>query len=202
MLRRNAESAEQSVIGNGDSEQKWDNPKQDLNVKVKEPEEIKAQLKREQESAKQKLVEKTKLEEDPKQTEQNASTLNYKAGKLIEQRSQLKKQMDDAKQESQIQSLQEQLESKNKELNGKNEKFLGASTHSKRQGNYASVSFVLSGAFAVGASLTIPYLAICITFAVAASIFLAVGCYCSYKANTALSNVEVDQTNGINLADA
>lgn len=94
--------------------------------------------------------------------------------------------------ESRIENLQKQLESKNKELNGKNEKFLGASTNSKRQGNYASVSFVLSGAFAVGASLTISYLAICIALAVAALTFLTVGCYCSYKANTALSNVEVD----------
>ncbi len=100
--------------------------------------------------------------------------------------------------ESRVKNLQEQLESKNKELNGKNKKFLGASTHSKRQGNYASVSFVLSGAFAVGASLTIPYLAICITLAVAALTFLAVGFYCSYKANTTLSNVEVK--NGIDSA--
>ncbi|WP_353284840.1 hypothetical protein [Wolbachia endosymbiont (group A) of Lasioglossum fulvicorne] len=97
--------------------------------------------------------------------------------------------------ESRVKNLREKLESKNKELNGKNKKFLGASTHSKRQGNYASVSFVLSGAFAVGASLTIPYLAICITLAVAALTFLAVGFYCSYKANTTLSNVEVK--NGI-----
>ncbi|MGL9726184.1 MAG: TomO hydrophobic C-terminal domain-containing protein [Wolbachia sp.] len=29
--------------------------------------------------------------------------------------------------------------------------------YSKRQGNYVSISFVLSGVFAVGASLTIPY---------------------------------------------
>lgn len=83
-------------------------------------------------------------------------------------------------------------ESKNKELN---EKFLEAVTNSKRQGNYASVSFISSGAFAVGASLTIPYLAICIAFAIATLFSLAVGCYCLHKANTVLSNVEVK--NGI-----
>ncbi|WP_395460150.1 ankyrin repeat domain-containing protein [Wolbachia endosymbiont (group A) of Aporus unicolor] len=86
-------------------------------------------------------------------------------------------------------------------LSSENKKLLAVSAQSRKQVTYASVSFVLSGAFAVGASLTIPYLAICITFAVAASIFLAVGCYCSYKANTALSNVEVDQIkNGVNPA--
>lgn len=37
------------------------------------------------------------------------------------------------------------------------------------------------------------HLAVCITLSVAALIFLAVGCYCSYKANTALSNVKTDQ---------
>ncbi|MBS9529957.1 hypothetical protein INQ25_00810, partial [Wolbachia endosymbiont of Rhagoletis cerasi] len=95
-------------------------------------------------------------------------------------------------------SAQRELAAKTKELNGKNKKFSEANTQSIRQGNYASTFFILSGVCAVGVSLTIPYLAICITFAVAASIFLAVGCYCSYKANTALSNVEVK--NGVNPA--
>ncbi|MFV0949525.1 lipase [Wolbachia endosymbiont of Nasonia giraulti] len=87
-------------------------------------------------------------------------------------------------------SLQKQFESKNEELS---EKFLKARTYSKRQGNYASVSFVLSGAFAVGTSLTMVHLAMCVSLAVAALTFLAVGCYCSYNANTALNNVEVSQ---------
>ncbi|MGL9725515.1 MAG: TomO hydrophobic C-terminal domain-containing protein [Wolbachia sp.] len=47
------------------------------------------------------------------------------------------------------------------------------------------------GAFAVGASLTILHLAICISLAVAALAFLAVRCYYSYKANTTLNNVKV-----------
>ncbi|WP_353280156.1 DnaJ domain-containing protein [Wolbachia endosymbiont (group A) of Phasia obesa] len=97
---------------------------------------------------------------------------------------------------TQLSSENIQLQTQN--LNAKNKKLLAVSAQSRKQVTYASVSFVLSGAFAVGASLTIPYLAICITFAVAASIFLAVGCYCSYKANTALSNVEVK--NGIDSA--
>ncbi|WP_264685384.1 AAA family ATPase [Wolbachia endosymbiont (group B) of Parapoynx stratiotata] len=89
------------------------------------------------------------------------------------------------------------LENRVKELNSKYEKFLGASTNSKRQGSYASISFVLSGASAVGASLTMFHLAMCLSFAVAALIFLAAGCYCLYKANTTLSNVEIDQTQTI-----
>ncbi|WP_458694699.1 TomO hydrophobic C-terminal domain-containing protein [Wolbachia endosymbiont of Anopheles demeilloni] len=86
-------------------------------------------------------------------------------------------------------SLQKQFKSKNEELS---EKFLKARTYSKRQGNYASVSFVLSGVLAVGTSLTIFHLAMCISLAVAALAFLAVGCYCSYKANTALNNVKIE----------
>lgn len=97
---------------------------------------------------------------------------------------------------TQLSSKNIQLQTQN--LNAKNKKLLAVSAQSRKQVTYASVSFVLSGAFAVGASLTIPYLAICITFAVAASIFLAVGCYCSCKASTALSNVEVK--NGIDSA--
>ncbi|WP_265023342.1 MULTISPECIES: TomO hydrophobic C-terminal domain-containing protein [unclassified Wolbachia] len=77
---------------------------------------------------------------------------------------------------------------------------LMASTYSRKQMTYASVSLVLSGAFSVGASLTMFNLAICISLTVAALTFLAVWCYCSYKASTALSNIEVDQIgNCVNL---
>ncbi|WP_353274631.1 hypothetical protein [Wolbachia endosymbiont (group B) of Hofmannophila pseudospretella] len=55
--------------------------------------------------------------------------------------------------------------------------------------NYASSSFVLSGAFAVGSCLTVSNLEICISFAVAASVCIAIGCYCSYKASSVLSDV-------------
>ncbi|WP_264731891.1 ankyrin repeat domain-containing protein [Wolbachia endosymbiont (group A) of Sphaerophoria taeniata] len=79
-----------------------------------------------------------------------------------------------------------------------NKKLSAASAQDRKQITYASISFVLSGAFAVGASLTMFHLAICITLAVAALTFLAVGCYCSHKANTALSNVEVK--NGVDPA--
>ncbi|MFJ5423200.1 ankyrin repeat domain-containing protein [Wolbachia endosymbiont of Drosophila barbarae] len=72
-----------------------------------------------------------------------------------------------------------------------NKKLSAVNTQSRKQVIYASVSFVLSGAFAVGASLTTPCLAIFITLAVAALTFFAVGCYCSYGTITALSNVEV-----------
>nr|WP_264375504.1 hypothetical protein [Wolbachia endosymbiont (group B) of Sphaerophoria taeniata] len=99
--------------------------------------------------------------------------------------------------EKRFEDLQKQFEGKNKELNSKYEKFLGASNNSKRQGSYASISFVLSGASAVGASLTMFHLAMCLSLAVAALIFLAAGCYCLYKANTTLSNVEIDQTTNL-----
>ncbi|KLT22854.1 AAA ATPase family protein [Wolbachia endosymbiont of Armadillidium vulgare str. wVulC] len=102
--------------------------------------------------------------------------------------------------ENRVKDLQKQFEGKNKELNSKYEKFLGASNNSKRQGSYASISFVLSGASAVGASLTMFHLAMCLSFAVAALIFLAAGCYCLYKANTTLSNVEIDQTTNLVVA--
>nr|WP_033445331.1 hypothetical protein [Wolbachia endosymbiont of Culex quinquefasciatus] len=36
------------------------------------------------------------------------------------------------------------------------------------------------------------HLAMCVSLAVAALTFLAVGCYCSYNANTALNNVEIE----------
>ncbi|WP_264707500.1 lipase family protein [Wolbachia endosymbiont (group A) of Acrocera orbiculus] len=87
-------------------------------------------------------------------------------------------------------------------LGNENKKLSAVNAQSRKQVIYASVSFLLSVAFAVGASLTMFHLAMCISLAVAALTFLAVGCYCSYEANTALSNVEIDQTNGIDLADA
>lgn len=78
-----------------------------------------------------------------------------------------------------------------------------ASAQSRKQSNYASVSFVLAGTFAVSASLIVPYLGICIALTVAALAFLAVGCYCLYKANTVLNDVRTDQiTNGADHAVA
>ncbi len=93
-------------------------------------------------------------------------------------------------QEGRVEDLQKQLQSKNEELNGKNKELSSISAQSRKHIAYASVSFVLSGAFAVSASLTMSYLAICISLAVAALVSLVAGCYCSCKASTALSNVE------------
>jgi peptidoglycan hydrolase CwlO-like protein len=106
--------------------------------------------------------------------------------------------------ESQIKDLQEQLESKNKELeDDKNSKPPAVNVQGvKSKVNYASASFILSWVCAVGASLATPYLAMCATLAVAASVFLALGCYCLYKANTALSNVEVDQQDNQQLLES
>ncbi len=77
-----------------------------------------------------------------------------------------------------------------KGLNNINQKSLKVSAPGR---NYASAFFVLSGAFAVGACLTIPNLEICIPLAVTAFAFFTIGCYCSYKANTALSDVKSTQ---------
>lgn len=82
-----------------------------------------------------------------------------------------------------------ELQAQNQDLKNKNRKLSEASIYNRRQSNYASASFVLSGAFAIGACLTISNLEICISLAVAAFVFIAIGCYCSYKASTVLSDV-------------
>ncbi|WP_341815967.1 ankyrin repeat domain-containing protein [Wolbachia endosymbiont (group B) of Idaea biselata] len=81
------------------------------------------------------------------------------------------------------------LQAQNQDLKNKNRKLSEASIYNRRQSNYASSSFVLSGAFAVGSCLTVSNLEICISFAVAASVCIAIGCYCSYKASSVLSDV-------------
>ncbi|WP_353280568.1 lipase family protein [Wolbachia endosymbiont (group B) of Silvanus unidentatus] len=153
-------------------------------------------------ASKQKLAEETsKVTQLSKESNEAKAQLEGKKeeiGKLKVQVTQLKNENNDLKtrlQESENKSkeleknLKKQSESKDEELN---EKFLKARIYSKKQGNYASVSFVLSGAFAVGTSLTMVHLAMCVSLAVAALAFLAVGCYCSYKANTALNNVKIE----------
>ncbi|WP_341813786.1 hypothetical protein [Wolbachia endosymbiont (group B) of Germaria angustata] len=82
-----------------------------------------------------------------------------------------------------------ELQTQNQDLNNKNRKLSEASIYNRRQSNYSSASFVLSGAFAVGSCLTVSNLEICISLAVAAFVFLTIGCYCSYKASTVLSDV-------------
>ncbi|WP_264682646.1 MULTISPECIES: ankyrin repeat domain-containing protein [unclassified Wolbachia] len=82
-----------------------------------------------------------------------------------------------------------ELQAQNQDLKNKNRKLSEANIYNRRQSNYASASFVLSGAFAVGTCLTISNLEICISLAVAALVFIAIGCYCSYKASTVLSDV-------------
>ncbi|WP_143689593.1 ankyrin repeat domain-containing protein [Wolbachia endosymbiont of Nilaparvata lugens] len=82
-----------------------------------------------------------------------------------------------------------ELQAQNQDLKNKNKKLSEANIYNRRQSNYASSSFVLSGVFAVGACLTISSLAICIPLAVATFVFLTIGCYCSYKASTVLSDV-------------
>ncbi|KLT23350.1 hypothetical protein wVul_0553 [Wolbachia endosymbiont of Armadillidium vulgare str. wVulC] len=85
------------------------------------------------------------------------------------------------------------LQTQNQDLKNKNRKLSEANIYNRRQSNYASASFVLFGAFAIGTCLTIFSLAICILLAVAAFVFLIIGCYCSYKANTVLSDVTSTQ---------
>lgn len=80
-------------------------------------------------------------------------------------------------------------------LGNRNRKFSVVNPQARK---YASAFFVLSSACAVGASLTIPCLVLCITLAFAASIAFTLGCYCLYKGNTVLSNVEIDQRSNYN----
>lgn len=153
----------------------------------------------------QNLTKITQCTEEYTQLKDNLKTINEKSTQLQSElesmvTTELKKH--ESTLENRVKDLQKQFEGKNKELNSKYEKFLGASNNSKRQGSYASISFVLSGASAVGASLTMFHLAICLSLAVAALIFLAAGCYCLYKANTTLSNIEIDQTQTTNFLTA
>ncbi|WP_375603853.1 hypothetical protein NOX90_05495 [Wolbachia endosymbiont of Anurida maritima] len=106
--------------------------------------------------------------------------------------SQLKRDLKQVREERDRLSSENRL-LRTKSLNNKNEKSSEASAQSRKQSNYASASFVLSGAFAVGACLTMPDLEICIPLAVTAFAFFTIGCYCSYKANTILSDVKSTQ---------
>ncbi|WP_264704604.1 MULTISPECIES: ankyrin repeat domain-containing protein [unclassified Wolbachia] len=141
-----------------------------------------------------------------KEKEGEVSKLNDQVTQFINEKSQLRdelnatkaqlvdlqKKLDDAKQlEENLNGMQQSLKGPNPDNGSK--KLSAASAQGRKQITYASISFVLSGAFAVGASLTMFHSAVCIILSVAALTFLAVGCYCSYKANTALSNVETDQ---------
>ncbi|BAO99916.1 TomO hydrophobic C-terminal domain-containing protein [Wolbachia endosymbiont of Cimex lectularius] len=112
-------------------------------------------------------------------------------------------ELNDAKQKlSEVTQLTEEnvrLRAQNQDLNNKNKKFSEASAQDRKQSNYASVAFMVAGTFAVVASLTMPYLAVCTTLAIAASIFFAVGCYSLYKANTTLSNAEVNRISSADL---
>ncbi len=72
--------------------------------------------------------------------------------------------------------------------------FSEARAQSRKQIIYAASSFMLSGAFAVGISLTTSHLGVSITLALTALTLLTLGCYCSYKASTTLRNIELDQT--------
>lgn len=86
-----------------------------------------------------------------------------------------------------------ELQAQNQDLKNKNKKLSEANIYNRRQSNYASSSFVLSGVFAVGACLTISNLEICISLAVAAFVFFTIGCYCSYKVSAVLSDVTSTQ---------
>ncbi|WP_353271668.1 hypothetical protein [Wolbachia endosymbiont (group A) of Nomada goodeniana] len=106
--------------------------------------------------------------------------------------SQLKRDLKQVREERDRLSSENRL-LRTKSLSNKNEKPSQAISSDREQSNYASASFVLSGAFAVGACLTIPNLEICIPLAVTAFAFFTIGCYFSYKANTTLSNVKSTQ---------
>jgi myosin heavy subunit len=185
----------------------------ELNGQVTKLTEEKNQLDKDLNSAKQSLNEKDKeLENKNKELEnkiQELEALKSASEKLKGEIQQLESRVKElealkSEDESQIKDLQKQLESRNKELeDNKDSKPSAVNAQGvKSKVNYASASFILSGMCAVGASLATPYLAICVTLAVAASVFLALGFYCLYKANTTLSNVKVDQQDNQRLLES
>uniref|UniRef100_A0AAU7YLZ3 Uncharacterized protein n=1 Tax=Wolbachia endosymbiont of Oeneis ivallda TaxID=3171168 RepID=A0AAU7YLZ3_9RICK len=215
---------EELDCNNSDLEQVLKNVKQDIEC-AKESTQLKgdlkaiteksSQLQSKLESIEQDLTKITQCAEEHTQLQSKLESIEQDLTKITqcaEEHTQLQSELEsmvttelkkhESTLENRVENLQEQFEGKNKELNSKYEKFLRASNNSKRQGSYASISFVLSGASAVGASLTMFHLAICLSLAVAALIFLATGCYCLYKANTTLSNIEIDQTQTTNFLTA
>lgn len=141
--------------------------------------------------------------------EQVIETLNHQEAQLKEEMSlvaaqKLEQEESFEQAQQKINNLTKKFEGVIEDLNGKlkhaEQKSLSEqkiiNNQSRKQTNYASASFVLAGMFAVGASLT-PYLAVCITLAVAASVFLIAGGCCLYKANTALNDVKADQVAGV-----
>lgn len=103
--------------------------------------------------------------------------------------SQLKRELKQVREERDRLSL----EICTKSLSNKNQKSSEAISPGRKLSNCASAAFVLSGAFAVGACLTMPDLEICIPLAVVAFAFFTIGCYSLYKANTILSDVKSTQ---------
>jgi ankyrin repeat protein len=121
-----------------------------------------------------------RLEEDLKQARQGRSTQQSSVNNLNAKVVQLTKE-------------KTQLRTQNQDLSNKNKKFSEASNQRRKQGNYASAFFVLSGVLAVGACLTLSNPEICISLASVSLIFLVIGCCCLYKANTTLNEVKIDQ---------
>ena len=115
-------------------------------------------------------------------------------------------ELNDAKQKlnevTQLTKENAQLRAQNQDLNNKNKKFSEASAQGRQQSNYTYAALIVAGTFAVVASLTMPYLAVCTTLAIAASIFFAVGCYSLCKTNTTLSNAKVNRTSSADLTAA
>ncbi|GFQ76495.1 ankyrin repeat domain-containing protein [Trichonephila clavata] len=68
---------------------------------------------------------------------------------------------------------------------------------SRKQYNYGVASLVLSVALVAGACFTTFNLEICIPLAVTAFAFFTIGCYCLYKAETALSDVRSTQLGNV-----
>lgn len=135
---------------------------------------------------------RNELERTKAQLVEKEQELTNKTGKI----SQLERDLKQVREERDRLSSENRL-LRTKSLSNKNEKPSQAISPSRKQSNFASASFVLSGAFAVGACLTIPNLEICIPLAVTAFAFFTIGCYCSYKANTALSDVKSTQLGNV-----
>ncbi|MBC6686625.1 ankyrin repeat domain-containing protein [Wolbachia pipientis] len=120
----------------------------------------------------------------PKDFEGFVEEFERKEAQLTEKKKELKQKK--LSQQAGVNDLSSQLTQLSKKID-----------QSRKQYNYAVASLVLSAALVAGACLTTPNLEICIPLAVTAFAFFTIGCYCSYKTKTALSDVRSTQLGNV-----
>ncbi|WCR58441.1 ankyrin repeat domain-containing protein [Wolbachia endosymbiont of Ctenocephalides felis wCfeJ] len=131
------------------------------------------------------------LRDELERTKAHLAKKEQELDTIIHKEANSARDLNQEKQEKRIRTLTNQVNQLTKEnaqlraqnQNFKNKKSSEASAPGKRQSNHASVFFILSGAFTVGACLTIPDLEICIPLAVVALGLFLIGCYLLCKKN-------------------